>query len=483
MTEVVRARVRAGLGGAQGPPGGSCRIAMTRLGERERRTKAAWEKFVAGEDDVQGVPSLILLSWHRSRDIYRVDPLCASPPPSTGSSPSGPLLQDIVLTRLGAVAAALADRADDAVTTVTDGSGRILGCWGAAGLRQRAADSRLAPMFTWSEPATGTNGMGTALGRTRAVAVCGAEHWCAGLHDWNCNGVSIGDATCGGSLAVLNISFRRPTQSAAVGADLERAVAPLRALVRDRAIRDATALVEVLGQTARAAEPDDAVVAVDAVGNVIAVNQRAHELGGRFPAAPAIEPERRCTPTSPQLRAIAAESSARGQADPTWIGSCRLDILREPMAFDVRPVLADGIFVGALLTSSDDSDGEPLGDQRDMEPADLRRRIVGTCGNRLIIFGPAEIRYAEADKHAVWLVTDRGRVRAATRGLDQVERELRPFGFLRVHRGYLVNVHRIREVDQGLCRGTLTVSTQHHGKEAIPVARGHVATLRAALGI
>jgi transcriptional regulator of acetoin/glycerol metabolism len=107
-------------------------------------------------------------------------------------------------------------------------------------------------MFTWSESAAGTNGMGTALGRTRAVGVYGPEHWCASLHDWNCNGVSVGDATCGGSLAVLNISFWRTTPSAALGEDLERAVAPLRALVRDCAMRDGTALVEAFSGVSRA---------------------------------------------------------------------------------------------------------------------------------------------------------------------------------------------------------------------------------------
>jgi sigma-54 dependent transcriptional regulator, acetoin dehydrogenase operon transcriptional activator AcoR len=459
------------------------RLALTAVGERERLTRAAWEKFIAGDDDVQGVPPLILLSWLRSRDVYRVDPLHSSPPPSTGLRPPGSLLQNVVLTRLGAVAAALADRAEDALTTVTDGSGRILGCWGGAQLRRRAAHSHLAPMFTWSESAAGTNGMGTALGRTRAVGVYGPEHWCASLHDWNCNGVSVGDATCGGSLAVLNISFWRTTPSAALGEDLERAVAPLRALVRDCAMRDGTALVEAFSGVSRAADPAAAVVAVDAAGTVIAANRRAQELGDGLPTTPAIEPERRCAPSSPQLSAIAAESSARLATDPAWLGSARLDVLREPMTFDVRPIVSDGAFVGILLTASDNAEGEPMGDQPEVTSGDRWRRIIGTSDNRLIIIVPGEIRYVEADRHAVWLVTDRGRVRAASRGLDQVERELRPFGFLRVHRSYLVNVRRIREVEQGLGRGTLTVSTQHHGKEAIPVARRHVATLRAALGI
>lgn len=461
--------------------------------ERVRRTMAAWERFVAGEDDVQGVPSLILLSWQRSRDTYLVDPVHASPPPSTGASRSGSLLHDAVLAQLGAIAAALADRTGTSLTTVADGSGRILGCWGDRGVRRRGTDSHLAPMFTWSESCAGTNGTGTALGRVRPVSVCGPEHWCASLHDWSCNGISIGDPVTGGAIAVLTISFWRRHPSPVLLGELERQVAPVRRLLAAQAVRDASVLAEAFLGAEAMAGSDEVVIGVDTAGNVVAANQCARSLDDRLPAVPATEPADRVRSLSPRLRAAAAESRVRARRDPNWVGASRLDLLREEATFEIRPVIAAGEPVGLLLVGPAHPSGEPIPDAADTAQAGTaqateaaqgsRCRIVGTCDGRLIILRPGEIRYAEADRHTVWLVTDRGRVRAASRGLDNVERELVAFGFLRVHRGYLVNLHRIREVDHGLCKGTLTVSTQHHGREAIPVARHHVPDLRAALGI
>ena len=35
---------------------------------------AAWERFVQGEDHVRGVRPEVVISWHRCREQYRVDP-------------------------------------------------------------------------------------------------------------------------------------------------------------------------------------------------------------------------------------------------------------------------------------------------------------------------------------------------------------------------------------------------------------------------
>ncbi|MHA6794511.1 LytTR family DNA-binding domain-containing protein [Pseudonocardia bannensis] len=283
-------------------------------------------------------------------------------------------------------------------------------------------------------------------------------------------------------VAVLNISFWRQDPSRAISSGLERAVAPLRSLLLERAVRDGADLVKAFLEAERKATADDAVVAVDAGGNVVAANHRARTLEDRLPAIPALEPGERWRAASPRLREIAAEAGLRATKEPSWIGTGRLDLLSIETTFEFRPVTSDNGFIGVLLVSTDSPQGEPVHVPAEvMEGA--RNRIVGICENRLIILTPNEIRYAEADRHAVWLVTDRGRVRAASRGIDNVERELAPFGFLRVHRGYLVNVQRIREVDQGFCKGTLTVSTQHHGREVIPVARRHVPRLRTVLSI
>jgi DNA-binding LytR/AlgR family response regulator len=110
-------------------------------------------------------------------------------------------------------------------------------------------------------------------------------------------------------------------------------------------------------------------------------------------------------------------------------------------------------------------------------------RIAGVRGESIIMMSPHEIRYAEADGRTVWLEGDHGRVPAAIRGFDNVERQLSPFGFLRVHRRYIVNVARVKQVDRAPKSGALTLSTDADKNEAIPVSRRHVLEPRRALGI
>ena len=67
----------------------------------------------------------------------------------------------------------------------------------------------MAPWFCWSESATGTNGMGTALEAHGPVLVRGAEHWCQAFHDWVCAGIAVRDVVTREPIAVLNISCWR----------------------------------------------------------------------------------------------------------------------------------------------------------------------------------------------------------------------------------------------------------------------------------
>jgi DNA-binding LytR/AlgR family response regulator len=102
--------------------------------------------------------------------------------------------------------------------------------------------------------------------------------------------------------------------------------------------------------------------------------------------------------------------------------------------------------------------------------------------DRWVMLDPYEIRFAEADHNNVWLRTDQGLLRAATRGLDRLSQQLEGKGFLRVHRRFLVNLSRIREIEQGF-KGTLFVTTDTHTHETVPVARRHVPQLHRALGL
>ena len=186
--------------------------------------RAAWERFVQGEDQVPGVRPEVAISWHRCREQYRVDPLLTEAPVAVAETDHTPE-HDVVFAELAFRAAAMAHQVGDlgGVVTVTDATGRILGAWGDPATLARAADANLAPWYCWSECAAGTNGMGTALEAHGPVLICGAEHWCRAFHDWVCAGIAVRDVVTREPIAVLDISCWRSRLPASVGGWLANA--------------------------------------------------------------------------------------------------------------------------------------------------------------------------------------------------------------------------------------------------------------------
>lgn len=74
-----------------------------------RRIAEAWERFAADDDNVQGVPSTVLLSWHRCRDLYQLDPHLSGAPRAAyhgGHPPS----HNGIFAQLGGIAATIVER-------------------------------------------------------------------------------------------------------------------------------------------------------------------------------------------------------------------------------------------------------------------------------------------------------------------------------------------------------------------------------------
>ena len=122
-------------------------------------------------------------SWYRCREQYHVDPGLSQAPPASAldeSSAEHTLEHEIVFAQLGSAAASIASEVESVggVVTVTDGAGRILTVQGDKATLSRARESNMAPWSCWSEWATGTNGMGTALEAPGPVLITGPEHWC-----------------------------------------------------------------------------------------------------------------------------------------------------------------------------------------------------------------------------------------------------------------------------------------------------------------
>jgi len=454
-------------------------------------TVAAWERFVAGTDSVQGVRPEILMSWYRCRDEYGVDP-CLDRAPAAAEARPHSIEHDVVIAGLGGVAASAADKVgSDCLITVTDSDGRVLVSYGSQRVLQQAADSNLAPWYTWSEWASGTNGIGTALESHGPVVVAGPEHWCRAFHSWTCAGIAVRSVVTDEPLAALGISCWKSSLPGTALSWLHEAVATTEATLRQRATQTGTLLAAAFADSRMA--PSTPLAAVDVAGKVVLANTEAAVLLGTPAETPAYAPANRWTPRLPALSQLVRRAMGCARQDPRWSGAAQIFVpfIGAPVPVAVRPVSIGTQVIGALLAfgSSDAPDGDLPSDTPSPDatlgptvPNPVSRRVVAVRQDRWVLLDPAEIRFAEVDHNNVWLMSDQGRLLAATRGLDRLEQQLEDKGFLRVHRRFLVNPNRIREISQGF-KGSLFLHTDTRTHESIPVARRHMADVRHALGL
>lgn len=462
-------------------------------------TMAAWERFVGGEDTARGVRPEILASWYRCREQYQVDPHLAQAPPAPGDGLGGDdhsLLHDTVFAELGGAAAMAASDAESVsgIITVTDSSGRILATWGDRKTIGLAEESNLAPWSAWPERTTGTNGMGTALECRHPVIVEGPEHWCQGFHDWACAGVAIRDAATDKAIAVLNVSLRGMLVPPRLADWLRQNAASVHAGLSKRERRSGIELLATFARAAAGAQVP--VAALDMAGRVVIANDEAGPLFGVPSRTPAANPASRWVSPVPELAWLARHAARQAGYDPHWIGSTRIYVpfIQTMLPVNVTPVYQARQMIGMLLTGGA-AEGATLEQEPQAEPeameagraagqqtAPLPGRVIARRDDRLVVLALPEIRYAESDGNFVWLATDHGRLRANSHGLDNLERELQGNGFLRVHRRFLVNLRRIREIDQGF-KGSLFLITDVRSHETVPVSRRHAPVLRRALGV
>ncbi|MGI6870570.1 MULTISPECIES: DNA-binding protein [Amycolatopsis] len=391
---------------------------------------------------------------------------------------------DVVFAELGFRAASVAHEVGNlgGVVTVTDATGRILAEWGDQATLARATDANLAPWFCWSECAAGTNGMGTALEAHGPVLIRGAEHWCQAFHDWFCEGVAVRDVVTREPIAVLNISCWRSQLPASAGSWLANAVTRTQRMLTRRARDSGAELVAAFSQAR--ARSTAGLAALDNAGKVVIADETAGVLMGVPAATPAVDPTLRWRPGLPELIGAVRYASKQAARNPGWVGSTQIftRLADEPTSITIRPVFTSGHLIGNLV-SFGDADGAPV-PRADgaAQPRPRPRRVVATRDNRMVLLRLPEVSFAESEGNDVWLSTDQGRLRAASAGLDKFDGELADAGFLRVHRRYVVNLSRVREVERGV-KGELSLVMDDGGNTMVPVSRRNVPAVRRALDI
>ncbi|KMS91116.1 LytTR family transcriptional regulator [Streptomyces regensis] len=446
----------------------------------------AWESFAAGEDVVAGVRPEILASWYRCRDRYEVD-RSLDVAPGARCEDIQRLDNGVIFTTLGGLGA-LAGREveqDGAVVTVTDGDGRVLGSWGDPAAQRRAELHNLAPWSSWSEDSTGTNGMGTSLEVSGPVTVTGPEHWCEAFHRWACAGISIRDVVTSTPVASINISRWNASLSPLTPSWLIEAARCVEKEIYRRAMYETDKVWAEFNK--KSGEVGVPVMAMDRGGNAVAANEAAASLLGLASESPvltgALEPAQRWTPDIPGLADVVRWAKERAREPAQWSGYAMLPVGPgdEETPVTLQPVTDSDRTVG-MLCFFGMQEGEAYDGATEPAAAAMPQRIVGIRNDRLVLLAPTEIRYAEADRNIVWLVTERGRIQASTRGLDNVERSLAPYGFRRVHRRFLINLRRVAELERGI-KGELFLITDSRSHEFVPVSRRHAPELRRMLGV
>jgi sigma-54 dependent transcriptional regulator, acetoin dehydrogenase operon transcriptional activator AcoR len=283
-------------------------------------------------------------------------------------------------------------------------------------------------------------------------------------------------------IAVLNISCWRSHLPASAGSWLAKAVTTAQRTLKRRA-RDSGAEL-VAAYTQARARSGAALAAVDTAGKVVIADDMASVLLGVPASTPAVDPTLRWNPGLPELIAAARYASRQAAQNPDWVGSTQIftHLADEPTSITIRPVFSSGHLIGNLV-SFGVSDGAQLSAAEGSgHPRMQPRRVVAMRDNRMVLLRLPEVSFAESQGNDVWLYTNQGRLRAAALSLDKLDSELADVGFLRVHRRYVVNLSRIREIERGN-KGELSLVMDDRTNEMVPVSRRNAPAVRRALDI
>jgi transcriptional regulator with XRE-family HTH domain len=179
--------------------------------ETVRALAVARESFLmSGEPLFPGTRKRILNSWLRSR-VAIVDAACrVAPLAVVGDAQLVDLraANERLLRAAEPVVLYLAERLAGSgyVVGLTDEHGRVLELHGDADVRRLVERLGITPGGDWSEGATGTNAVGTALADGRPLQLMAGEHFCDGWQHLTCTAAPIHDPETLAILGAIDIT-------------------------------------------------------------------------------------------------------------------------------------------------------------------------------------------------------------------------------------------------------------------------------------
>ncbi len=309
----------------------------------DRRVLDEWARLVqGGEPDRDRVRGVISQSWLRCRD-QAVNP-GLSRAPGTLDDAEFRKFRERYRTLLEAsapVMSAARDFLSDAgkILLLTDAHGVIIGVEGDAKTRDCADDIALVPGAPWSELATGTNAIGTALAVGEPVQVHGAEHFCEGIKHWTCSAAVVRDPVDASILGALDVSGTSDTYSRQTLAFVVSAAAQIEARLKQLELTERFRILDSCVSLLSLAH--EGVILFDRRGFAIKANgQAAATLSSVGQALAGARPLR--------VDALNLEALARPERLPDWLPAARIEpVLDRGERIGTFVVLAPGSVRGA----------------------------------------------------------------------------------------------------------------------------------------
>jgi GAF domain-containing protein len=181
---------------------------------RARELRLARELFLEADDPPAHVRAPIADSWRRSA-AAGLDPATRMAPIELAEDDAAELLQEHPLGRLAPLLRqAVGGIAVDAehLIGLTDADGLLLSVDGDPRIRLEAAERvGFAAGARFSEPAAGTNAIGTALAAGHPVQVFACEHFCEHSQWWTCVAAPVRDPATGHILGTIDLTARMET--------------------------------------------------------------------------------------------------------------------------------------------------------------------------------------------------------------------------------------------------------------------------------
>ena len=178
-----------------------------------KETSKAWNRFLSDRGapsmPMSGVRSVIFQSWVRSNSTgikpeQYAAPTLDSAPLSRKSKHDNSDMRRATQKSLSQIGEMLSGA--EAILLLTDRDGVILDTVGDSSTLDKANRINLRVGGIWSEQASGTNGIGTALWTGQPVFVHGEEHFCEGMKAWSCACAPIRDPVDHSIIGAINLS-------------------------------------------------------------------------------------------------------------------------------------------------------------------------------------------------------------------------------------------------------------------------------------